>query len=162
MTARENEPHHVYRYYAKDGSVLYVGCTYNINKRDGQHSEKHWYADVDHMVYETFTTRRTALMGEQVAIYRYSPRHNKALVYSSQSSSPLSIAFLDAASRSPQDEPALVAEFNALLLNREDRRAIQGMVPAIRRCERAGYMADANYIREGLRERLARLNGRAF
>jgi predicted GIY-YIG superfamily endonuclease len=69
----------VYRLYAQNGRLLYVGITNSPPHRFAQHAaDKPWWADVDERVTEInwHPTRNAALRAEKALIQRYRPEHN--------------------------------------------------------------------------------------
>lgn len=75
-------PHYVYRYFAADGSVLYIGCTYNLKQRDQQHATlAPWYHLAVSRSYETYQDRWHGLVAERTAIICNRPQYNKTYNY---------------------------------------------------------------------------------
>lgn len=69
----------VYRLYAQNGRLLYVGITNSPPHRFAQHAaDKPWWPDVDERVTEVnwHPTRNAALRAEKALIQRYRPEHN--------------------------------------------------------------------------------------
>jgi predicted GIY-YIG superfamily endonuclease/DNA-binding XRE family transcriptional regulator len=73
--AMERQPL-MYRYYAEDGTLLYLGVTRNVWSRDRSHRTKPWYAEVARRVDQNFLSIAEALYEEGRAIHRERPRHN--------------------------------------------------------------------------------------
>ncbi|WP_062434940.1 GIY-YIG nuclease family protein [Herbidospora daliensis] len=72
-------PTSLYRLFAADGSLLYVGIGGNPGRRFEQHrSDKPWWGDVASMTIEHHPTREAALAAELQAIKTENPRHNIA------------------------------------------------------------------------------------
>lgn len=68
----------VYRAYAADGTLLYVGCTDHREKRISAHAKgSPWFAAVDRWTFEEYPTREEALRVETAAIRAERPVHNK-------------------------------------------------------------------------------------
>jgi predicted GIY-YIG superfamily endonuclease len=72
----------LYRHYAADGTLLYVGVSSNPARRLAQHI-KSGRTDIDHMLMEWFADRPSALAAERAAIAAERPRLNK-IVYCSK------------------------------------------------------------------------------
>lgn len=67
----------VYRFFACDGSLLYVGVTNNPIRRWTQHSTtKDWWVEVDHIVLVPFGDVRDARIMERRIIRDESPTYN--------------------------------------------------------------------------------------
>lgn len=68
---------HLYRCFAADGSLLYVGVTGHIKKRFKQHAVKSaWWGDVAKVEAERYSERDAALAAERKAIVAEQPLHN--------------------------------------------------------------------------------------
>lgn len=77
---RREEPHFVYRYYADDGQLLYVGCTIEPKARHAAHRRSSsWYGDAVRYRQTVFPSRAYALEVEKLAIQTERPVHNKRL-----------------------------------------------------------------------------------
>lgn len=69
--------HTLYRFYAADDSLLYVGITNNPARRFSKHrDEKDWWLDVTRIEMEQFDSREALLSAEKVAIKTESPALN--------------------------------------------------------------------------------------
>lgn len=67
----------LYRHYAEDGALLYVGISLSAVARTKQHSKvAEWYNQIKHVTIETFPSRRTAQNAETIAILVENPIHN--------------------------------------------------------------------------------------
>lgn len=74
-------PHVVYRFFGRDGSLLYIGCSKNLRQRIAtNHVYMHWWADAFAYTVETYPDRETGRAAERAAIRAEQPRHNKLLV----------------------------------------------------------------------------------
>jgi predicted GIY-YIG superfamily endonuclease len=72
-----NQPHALYRFFAADGSLLYVGITCDVGGRWKQHSkDKPWWTEVVGCTLEHFDDRVSVLAAEQAAIQTERPRYN--------------------------------------------------------------------------------------
>lgn len=72
------QPHAVYRLFAEDGALLYVGCTLNPAKRLIGHKRAPWWGEVHRTELAWFDNRLYALVEETRAIQSEGPRHNRA------------------------------------------------------------------------------------
>lgn len=70
--------HYVYRLFAADGRLLYVGASVNLRARQRDHSRKPWWGDVDRWQVQGPFTRTVALDREREAIISEKPTHNIA------------------------------------------------------------------------------------
>lgn len=69
--------HCLYRFFAADGELLYVGITMNPAARWPKHShQKPWWTEVESITLETFPSREEVLDAEREAIKTEHPRHN--------------------------------------------------------------------------------------
>jgi predicted GIY-YIG superfamily endonuclease len=67
----------LYRLYAADGTLLYVGAAYDPEKRWTEHAvEKSWWPEVATKSVEWFETRDAALAAESTAIATEEPFYN--------------------------------------------------------------------------------------
>jgi hypothetical protein len=70
-------PTHLYRYFASDGRLLYVGISVSAFLRHKQHrAQSHWFPQAGNMTWETFETRRAAIAAEAAAIRAERPIYN--------------------------------------------------------------------------------------
>lgn len=68
----------LYRCYAHDGSLLYVGISLNALNRLRKHKFKSmWFGSLTNLTVEHFPTRMAALIAEQQAIIREKPVYNR-------------------------------------------------------------------------------------
>lgn len=76
-----DRPCSVYRYYAVDGELLYVGKAFDPVKRAAEHArDEPWYAlevDESQTTWEWWPTEAAALFEERKQIKRDHPKHNK-------------------------------------------------------------------------------------
>lgn len=71
------EPTALYRLYAKDGKLLYVGITHDIIVRFGQHAaRKPWWPEVARKTMVWYGSRAAAFRAEAEAIRTEKPVHN--------------------------------------------------------------------------------------
>ncbi|MFC8885850.1 hypothetical protein ACFT54_09845 [Streptomyces cinereoruber] len=70
------QPAAVYRLWAEDGSLLYIGSAYNPEGRCKGHQSKPWWPLVASRTDEWHATREAAYAAEREAIPRESPAHN--------------------------------------------------------------------------------------
>lgn len=70
-------PHVLYRFYAADGTLLYVGITCNVSTRWTTHARKRdWWVDVASCTLEHFPDRESVLAAERSAILTERPTWN--------------------------------------------------------------------------------------
>lgn len=75
----------LYRYYAADNTLLYVGMTGRVEKRDGQHADsKPWAHEIARSEVMWFPSRQMAEKAEREAIQAEHPVHNEAHAVGSQ------------------------------------------------------------------------------
>lgn len=75
----EDETIEVYRFYDKDGNLLYVGQTAWFEERRRSHQlTKTWADEIDNVTIEEFPTRAKALKAEAKAISTENPKYNYA------------------------------------------------------------------------------------
>lgn len=68
----------LYRFFAVDDVLLYVGVTSSLGTRWSSHAtSKPWWPEVHHQTVEWFDTRDAALAAEKAAIKAESPRYNE-------------------------------------------------------------------------------------
>jgi predicted GIY-YIG superfamily endonuclease len=87
--ALEDMPHYVYRYYDADGQALYIGCTFDVARRERQHRYKEWFPLVARRVIDQFPNKFAGRSAEEVWIQREQPIHNVQRKYEPQSGDPL-------------------------------------------------------------------------
>lgn len=69
----------LYRYFASDGQLLYVGVTKNPFDRQSHHAQNQpWWTEVSTATFQHFTNRDLALDAETYAIGAELPKYNKA------------------------------------------------------------------------------------
>jgi hypothetical protein len=79
LEIRDGEPTVVYRFYAADGRLLYVGITCHLAARFARHAaEKYWWPQVAKKTAVLYPAREDALAEEARAILEESPLHNVA------------------------------------------------------------------------------------
>ena len=67
----------LYRHYAEDGTLLYVGMSLSVVSRLIQHKYgSPWYTQVVRIEIEWFTTKRKVMAAEKRAIRKENPVHN--------------------------------------------------------------------------------------
>lgn len=67
----------VYRFFASDGRVLYIGCTSDPGKRFAKHAiNRAWWRAVDKISLEHYETMELALEAERRAIESEEPYYN--------------------------------------------------------------------------------------
>ena len=77
-TCDDVRTHFVYRLYATNGALLYVGITVDLGTRLTAHKRtQSWWSQVDHHTVEEAPTRADAFFLEAEAILREHPTHNK-------------------------------------------------------------------------------------
>lgn len=69
----------VYRHFAADGSLLYVGMTLCLASRlRGHLSDSAWAREISRIEIERYATRKQAAAAEHAAIVSELPRYNRA------------------------------------------------------------------------------------
>lgn len=77
MTANDNVPHALYRFYDADGVLLYVGITVDPGARLKKHQgDKEWWTKVARIAIEKLPTRAAVLDAERLAIREERPLWN--------------------------------------------------------------------------------------
>lgn len=67
----------LYRHFAADGELLYVGISLSAISRLGQHAEHaHWFNRIARVEIEQYPTRRAAMQAEKEAILGEQPTFN--------------------------------------------------------------------------------------
>jgi predicted GIY-YIG superfamily endonuclease len=67
----------LYRHFAKDGALLYVGISLSWPKRTKSHARgSRWFTQITSVTMEHFPTREAALDAERAAIIAEKPKHN--------------------------------------------------------------------------------------
>lgn len=73
-----HELHYLYRWWAPDGTLLYVGLTNDFERRSGEHAkDKPWMVPGVQATVQTFPSRAELVAAERQAIRMENPRHNK-------------------------------------------------------------------------------------
>lgn len=73
-----NERTALYRHFAADDRLLYVGISFSAVSRLSQHNtQAHWSGHIARMTVEWFDTRAAALDAETNAIFNEKPLHNR-------------------------------------------------------------------------------------
>lgn len=68
----------VYRLFAADDTLLYIGASMTAATRLGAHADKGWWGEVQRATFEHHPTREAAFEAEGVAIATERPRYNVA------------------------------------------------------------------------------------
>lgn len=99
----------VYRLYAADGALLYLGITEELEKRFLRHSARRWWPEVAAVRLEAYETRTDALRVEARAIYEEGPLHNKMRPDSDEDEmpSPVETFISDISAFMPRPRPRL-------------------------------------------------------
>jgi predicted GIY-YIG superfamily endonuclease len=104
----------LYRHYAEDGTLLYVGISLSWPARTKQHaSGSRWFAEVARVTIERFPSREAALEAEREAIKREKPKFN--VVHNRQRDVRPRRQF-------KQSDLAIVSESSLSLLSSKERR----------------------------------------
>lgn len=75
----------VYRLWAKDGTLLYIGKTTNPYARPWSHgSQKPWGREIHRVTHEEHVSEEAAIAAEREAIIREKPRYNKRMTYATR------------------------------------------------------------------------------
>jgi predicted GIY-YIG superfamily endonuclease len=70
------ERYAVYRCYADDGQLLYIGITGTVGRRLGDHLQKAWFTQVRGMSFEWYADELDARNAERRAIHVEHPKYN--------------------------------------------------------------------------------------
>lgn len=77
MAIDMDEVHGLYRFFSKDGELLYIGISANPLRRADQHSlSKDWWREVYGVTIEQKANRAEVLEAEREAIQRERPKYN--------------------------------------------------------------------------------------
>ncbi len=75
----EKQYHALYRFFAADGTLLYIGLTMNPGTRWKAHSkDKPWWTEVANVTVEVYPDRRSVEAAEVSAIKSEKPKYNIA------------------------------------------------------------------------------------
>ena len=74
--AEVSTTHALYRFWAADGALLYVGITINPGRRWRAHQRREWWHEVASITVETHPDRPAVLAAERAAIATEHPRCN--------------------------------------------------------------------------------------
>ena len=66
----------LYRHFAADGTLLYVGISLSAVARLAQHRDSKWFDDIALVKISRFESREKALVAEEIAIKTERPVHN--------------------------------------------------------------------------------------
>jgi hypothetical protein len=106
------QPHALYRFFAEDGALLYVGITNNPARRFAQHgAARDWWLEVATIRLEMYPSREAVLAAERAAIVAERPRYN--VVHANGALVP---STSDEAQRVPTGYPVAAGEVVALAL----------------------------------------------
>jgi hypothetical protein len=73
----KDQRHTLYRFYAEDGALLYIGITGSIPERFRSHDrDKPWYGDAARATFQHYPNRDAVLDAERKAIIAEQPRYN--------------------------------------------------------------------------------------
>lgn len=88
--AASRRPAAVYRLYDAEGTLLYIGSSYDPEKRCENHARKPWWSQVAKRTEEWHGSRSAAYTEEAKAIWEETPRHNVAstLAYAARRRAP--------------------------------------------------------------------------
>lgn len=77
MRRNEKNIFRLYRHFAGDGTLLYIGSTINPIIRLGGHRVKsEWFADIRRIEIEPYATKELLLQAEKAAIQDERPKYN--------------------------------------------------------------------------------------
>lgn len=77
-TCETKRPAAVYRLYDDEGTLLYVGASYNPDRRCEEHRRKPWGARIARRTEAWYPSREEAFEVERDAIWKEGPLHNQA------------------------------------------------------------------------------------
>ena len=69
--------HYIYAFLKDDGKILYIGQTYDFDKRMSSHREKPWWDSVSQILLERHHCRKFSYKREQILIDKLLPEHNQ-------------------------------------------------------------------------------------
>lgn len=122
----------VYRFYAADGSLIYVGITNSLQARFLRHSEgKPWWPEVARKTVRWYPTRVEAATAEDAVLIALSPRFNSQK-RSGPAVEPRTRDYIGAYAA----EKGISRERSARLV-RADREALREALAALRRAQEA-------------------------
>lgn len=77
LASLDNAPCALYRHFASDGRLLYVGISVTLMSRIAGHRDNSaWFTDIVRIELQWFDTRSAALEAERLAIQTEKPIHN--------------------------------------------------------------------------------------
>jgi hypothetical protein len=98
-------PASLYRYFDRNGTLIYVGVTKRGIRRNLEHAfDKEWWPHVHHQKVTHFDTYAQALAAEKAAIQEYRPPFN---VQHNPSHAGMRTAYLESSNFTPPDETAV-------------------------------------------------------
>jgi hypothetical protein len=74
----------LYRVWAKDGSLLYIGKAINPVARPAMHRRAPWGQEIDRWTFAAYPTEEETLAAEREAIIREKPKYNKRMTYATR------------------------------------------------------------------------------
>lgn len=75
---KQVSPHVLYRLFAADGTLLYVGITNELRRRCREHSYKTWFTEVASIDVTPFQSQERAAAIEALVIAEHAPKYNRA------------------------------------------------------------------------------------
>lgn len=74
----------VYRLWAKDGTLLYIGKTIGPWIRPRSHYRQPWGGEIDKITHQEYPSEPEAFAAEREAIIREKPKYNKRMTYATR------------------------------------------------------------------------------
>jgi excinuclease UvrABC nuclease subunit len=103
-TTTPNVPTSVYRYYDRDGMLIYVGITSRGARRNYEHNRsKDWWPYVARQEVDHYETRDQALKRERSLIIRHRPPFNRQHNPDADALRAVYVAYADASEESALD-----------------------------------------------------------
>jgi DNA-binding XRE family transcriptional regulator/predicted GIY-YIG superfamily endonuclease len=72
----------LYRHFDSDGRLLYVGIALNVFRRTREHESSSWFASIQRIEVEHFSSRKDAEAAERAAIKNEKPVYNESFARS--------------------------------------------------------------------------------
>lgn len=152
-----NDPCQLYRHFAADGKLLYIGISLSAVNRLSQHSEHApWFREIARVEIEPHPTREAAMKAEVAAIMAERPLYNKVHRFKDEAKSVREVQ----AEKARRGLMARTVAFNPLYTVTDAARALDMSVGAVRRLilsgELGAYLMGENTVNHPEGPRLVR------